>query len=60
MKKSIFLNIILTKVYYNMDNLKFDSVNVEYDYILSSFIVQKNYNCDNPNCPLHCAFIHLC
>jgi len=29
---SIFLNIILTKVYYNMDNLNFDNVNVEYDF----------------------------
>jgi hypothetical protein len=29
---SIFLNIILNKVYYNMDNLNFDNVNVEYDF----------------------------
>jgi hypothetical protein len=29
---SIYFNIILTKVYYNMDNLNFDNVNVEYDF----------------------------
>jgi hypothetical protein len=28
---SIFFNIILTKVYYNMDNLNFDNANIEYD-----------------------------
>jgi len=30
--QSIFFNIILIKVYYNMDNLNFDNVNVEYDF----------------------------
>jgi hypothetical protein len=28
----IFFNIIRTKIYCNMDNLKFDNVNVEYDF----------------------------
>jgi hypothetical protein len=29
---SIFFNIIVTKVYYNMDNSIFDNFNVEYDF----------------------------
>jgi len=30
---SIFLNMIFTKIYYNMDSLNFDNVNVEYEFI---------------------------
>jgi hypothetical protein len=29
-------------------------------YILSSSIIQKNYNCDSPNCPPNCAFTLTC
>ncbi len=46
---SIFCNVIFTKVYWFMDNLKFNYVNVEYDFtFVISDIIQKNYNYDNP------------
>jgi hypothetical protein len=40
-----------------MDNLNFDNVNVEYDFTFKIYLqFLKNYNRDNPNNPLNCAF----
>jgi len=39
-----------TKFYCNMDNFNFNKVNAQiWLYILSSFLIQKNYDCNNPN-----------
>ncbi len=46
---SIFYNVIFTNIYWFMDNLEFNYVNVEYDFtFVMSHIIQKTYNCDNP------------
>jgi hypothetical protein len=58
LNSSIFCNMILIEVYWFMDNLKFNYVNVEYDFtFVISHIIQKNYNCDNPKDSFVCAFI---
>ncbi len=44
-------------VYYNMDNFKFQIINVKYEFIwYFHVIVHKNCNCDNPFYPPNCAF----
>jgi hypothetical protein len=43
-----------------MVNLKFKIIKVKYDFTwYFHVIVHKNYNCDNPFCPINCAFTLL-
>jgi len=43
--------MIFLKIYCNMDNLKIDNVNVEYNFMFQIHLVtiQKNCNYDSPN-----------
>jgi hypothetical protein len=46
---SILLNIIITKVYCNMNHLKIDNVNFEYSEHFMFIYNLKNCDYDNPN-----------
>ncbi len=50
---SIFFDTILIKIYYNMENLIFDHVIVEYGFSFKFICNSRNYNCDSPNIPFN-------
>ncbi len=57
---SIFFNVILTKVYYNMDNKFLIMLMLNMTLHFKFIYNPKKLQSENPNCPLNCAFIHLC